>query len=157
MSRLESMIELSVSVCINLFFIPPRPITILRRRCCYVVCFYCLSKIFRFASSRIFSVLRLELFNSYMFNLMNRKLFFRFVDIFVLFHLQSTMMPASVNVNRLATHQPNLEAGSVYTLTGFDVTRCNQNYRLSDSSLLIWFNDTISFKKITEPAVPIPL
>lgn len=37
----------------------------------------------------------------------------------VLFCFQSTMMPATVNVNRLAAHQPNLEAGSVYSLTGF--------------------------------------
>ncbi|CAN6998104.1 unnamed protein product [Brassica rapa subsp. trilocularis] len=72
-------------------------------------------------------------------------------------HVQSTMMPATVSVNSLATHQPNLEAGSVYSLTGFDVTRCNQNYRLSDSPLLVRFSDSTSFKKVTEPAVPIPL
>ncbi|KAH0915622.1 hypothetical protein HID58_030068 [Brassica napus] len=41
---------------------------------------------------------------------------------------QSTMMPATVN-----------------------------NYRLSDSSLLIRFTDSTSFKKVAEPAVPIPL
>ncbi|WZZ35327.1 hypothetical protein YC2023_018728 [Brassica napus] len=70
---------------------------------------------------------------------------------------QSTMIPATVNVNRLATHLTNLEEGSVYSLTGFEVTRCNQNYRLSDSSLLIRFTDSTSFKKVTEPAVPIPL
>lgn len=75
----------------------------------------------------------------------------------VLFHFQSTMMPATVNVNRLATHLTNLEEGSVYSLTGFEVTHCNQNYRLSDSSLLIRFTDSTSFKKVTEPAVPIPL
>ncbi|KAL0683261.1 hypothetical protein Bca4012_050109 [Brassica carinata] len=67
------------------------------------------------------------------------------------------MMPATVNVNRLATHLTNLEEGSVYSLTGFEVTHCNQNYRLSDSSLLIRFTDSTSFKKVTEPAVPIPL
>ncbi|KAH0885114.1 hypothetical protein HID58_061210 [Brassica napus] len=70
---------------------------------------------------------------------------------------QATMMPASVNVNRLATHQTNLEAGTVYSLTGFEVTRCNQDYRLSDSSLLIRFTDSTTFEKITDPAVPIPL
>ncbi|XP_033140413.1 uncharacterized protein LOC103855082 isoform X1 [Brassica rapa] len=70
---------------------------------------------------------------------------------------KSTMMPATVNVNRLAVHQTNLEAGSVYSLTGFEVTRCNQNYRLSDSSLQIRFSDSTTFEKITEPAVPIPL
>ncbi|CAN6842248.1 unnamed protein product [Brassica oleracea] len=70
---------------------------------------------------------------------------------------QATMMPATVNVNRLAAHQTNLEAGSVYSLTGFEVTMCNQNYRLSDSSLLIRFSDSTTFEKITEPAVSIPL
>ncbi|CAN7042365.1 unnamed protein product [Brassica rapa subsp. trilocularis] len=71
---------------------------------------------------------------------------------------QSTMMPATVNVNRLTSHRPNLEeGGSVYYLTGFEVTRCNQNYRLSDSSLLIRFSDSTSFMKVTEPAEPIPL
>ncbi|KAG2271268.1 hypothetical protein Bca52824_065823 [Brassica carinata] len=70
---------------------------------------------------------------------------------------QATVMPATVNVNRLAAHQTNFEAGSVYSLTGFEVTRCNQNYRLSDSSLLIRFSDSTTFEKITEPAVPIPL
>ncbi|KAH0867310.1 hypothetical protein HID58_074332 [Brassica napus] len=52
----------------------------------------------------------------------------------------ATMMPATLNVNRLGTHRPNLNAGSTYSLTSFDVTRCNQNYRLSDSSMLITFS-----------------
>ena len=67
------------------------------------------------------------------------------------------MMPATVNVNRRAAHQTNLEAGSVYSLTGFEVTSCNQDYRLSDSSLLIRFSDSTTFEKITEPTVPIPI
>ncbi|KAF3492723.1 hypothetical protein DY000_02053302 [Brassica cretica] len=62
------------------------------------------------------------------------------------------MMPAT----RLATHRPNLKAGSVYSLTGFDVARCNPNYRLSDSSLLIRFSDSTYFKEVTDPAVPSP-
>lgn len=66
------------------------------------------------------------------------------------------MMPATVNVNRLNAHRPNMEAGSVYSLTGFEVTRCNQTYRLSDSSLLIRFTDLTSFTKVTEPIIPIP-
>ena len=66
------------------------------------------------------------------------------------------MMPATIDVNRLATHRPNLKAGSVYSLTGFDVARCNPNYRLSDSSLLIWFSDSTYFKEVTDPAVPSP-
>ena len=65
-------------------------------------------------------------------------------------------MPATVNVNRLATHMPNLKSSSVYSLTVFDVTRCNQNYRLSDSALLIRFSDSNSFSEV-KPAVLIPL
>ncbi|KAG2311058.1 hypothetical protein Bca52824_022615 [Brassica carinata] len=68
---------------------------------------------------------------------------------------QSTTMPATVNVNRLATHQTNREAGLVYSL--IEVTHCNQNYRLLESSLLIRFNDSTSFTKVTEPTVLIPL
>ncbi|CAN6893508.1 unnamed protein product [Brassica oleracea] len=66
------------------------------------------------------------------------------------------MMAATIDVNRLATHRPNLKAGSVYSLTGFDVARCNPNYRLSDSSLLIRFSDSTYFKEVTDPAVPSP-
>ncbi|KAG2288982.1 hypothetical protein Bca52824_048586 [Brassica carinata] len=66
------------------------------------------------------------------------------------------MMPANVSVNRLALHRPNLKAVSVYSLTDFDVTCCDHDYRLSDSSLLIRFSDSTSFNEVTEPAVPIP-
>ena len=65
------------------------------------------------------------------------------------------MMPATVNVNRLAIHMPNLKVGSLYSLAGFDVTQCNQNYRLSDSSMMIRFSDSTCFDEITEPAIPI--
>ncbi|KAJ4880388.1 Uncharacterized protein Rs2_37443 [Raphanus sativus] len=37
----------------------------------------------------------------------------------------STMMPVTVNVNRLATHQPNLEAGSVYSLAPRTPVTCS--------------------------------
>ncbi|CAG7868716.1 unnamed protein product [Brassica rapa] len=76
------------------------------------------------------------------------------VDMFLL-DSQSTMMPATVNVNRLAIHMPNLKVGSLYSLAGFDVTRCNQNYRLSDSSMMVRFSDSTCFDEITEPAIPI--
>ncbi|KAH0888455.1 hypothetical protein HID58_050884 [Brassica napus] len=59
------------------------------------------------------------------------------VDMFLL-DSQSTMMPATVNVNRLAIHMPNLK-----------------NYRLSDSSMMIRFSDSTCFDEITEPAIPI--
>ncbi|WZY97612.1 hypothetical protein YC2023_069941 [Brassica napus] len=66
-------------------------------------------------------------------------------------------MPATVNVNRLAIHMPNLKVGSLYSLAGFDVTRCNQNYRLSDSSMMVRFSDSTCFDEITEPAIPIDI
>ncbi|KAF3532004.1 hypothetical protein DY000_02042736 [Brassica cretica] len=70
--------------------------------------------------------------------------------------MNATMIPATVNVNRLATHMPNLKSSSVYSLTVFDVIRCNQNYRLSDSALLIRFSDSNSFNEV-KPAILIPL
>nr|VDC99594.1 unnamed protein product [Brassica oleracea] len=39
-------------------------------------------------------------------------------------------------------------------LQSFDVTRCNQNFRLLDSSLLIRFRDTNSLDEVTEPVKP---
>ncbi|KAF8083397.1 hypothetical protein N665_0776s0022 [Sinapis alba] len=66
------------------------------------------------------------------------------------------MMPATVNVNRLATHRQNLKAGAIYSLNGFEVARCNQNYRLSDSPLLIRFVESTSFTEITVSSAPIP-
>ncbi|CAF2112787.1 unnamed protein product, partial [Brassica rapa] len=66
---------------------------------------------------------------------------------------QATMMPVTVNVNRLAAHRPNLKAGSIYSLTGFDLTRCNQNYGLLDSSMLIRFSNQTSFDDVPEPSI----
>ncbi|KAH0928780.1 hypothetical protein HID58_014507, partial [Brassica napus] len=37
--------------------------------------------------------------------------------------------------------------GSVFTLSGFDVSRKNPKFRLSDALLSIWFNDGTSFEK----------
>ncbi|KAG2251567.1 hypothetical protein Bca52824_081703 [Brassica carinata] len=66
---------------------------------------------------------------------------------------QATMMSVTVNVNRLAAHMPNLKAGSIYSLTGFDLTRCNQNYGLLDSSMLIRFSNQTSFDDVPEPSI----
>lgn len=71
--------------------------------------------------------------------------------------IQATMLPATISVHRLETHRSNLKEGLVYSLTGFDVAQCNPNYRLSDSSLLIRFNDSTSFKDVADLAAPIPL
>ncbi|KAJ4875272.1 Uncharacterized protein Rs2_40290 [Raphanus sativus] len=46
------------------------------------------------------------------------------------------MMAAAVNVNQLATHRPNMKAGSVYSLTGFDVTRSSRPLSVSTESAI---------------------
>lgn len=49
-----------------------------------------------------------------------------------------------------------LSEGYVYKLSGFDVTRSNPNYCLSDAPLSIRFNDGTSFDKLPESVRPIP-
>ncbi|KAH0897823.1 LOW QUALITY PROTEIN: hypothetical protein HID58_047391, partial [Brassica napus] len=49
-----------------------------------------------------------------------------------------------------------LKAGSLFTLSGFDVTRCNQNFGLTDTSLTIRFSDSTTFVELNEPVSPIP-
>ncbi|CAG7888602.1 unnamed protein product [Brassica rapa] len=49
----------------------------------------------------------------------------------------SSLMLATVNFNRLPTFRRRLKAGALFTISGFVVTRCNQNSRLTDSSLTI--------------------
>nr|VDC81641.1 unnamed protein product [Brassica rapa] len=49
-----------------------------------------------------------------------------------------------------------LSEGSLYTLTGFDVTRSNTNFRLCDAPFSIRFNEGTSLEKITASARPIP-
>lgn len=48
-----------------------------------------------------------------------------------------------------------LNAGSMFTFSGFDVVSCNQNFRLSDSLLAIRFSDSTNFDALAEPASPI--
>ncbi|KAL0670645.1 hypothetical protein Bca4012_033349 [Brassica carinata] len=68
---------------------------------------------------------------------------------------KSSLMPATVNFNRLPTFRRRLKAGALFTISGFDVTRCNQNVRLTDSSLTIRFSDATTFDELTEPVSPI--
>ncbi|WZZ43264.1 hypothetical protein YC2023_039523 [Brassica napus] len=55
---------------------------------------------------------------------------------------------ASIRERELASNLQALSpAVSMYYVTSFDVTRYNQNFRLSDSSLLIQFSDATALKK----------
>ncbi|KAG2290815.1 hypothetical protein Bca52824_037484 [Brassica carinata] len=49
-----------------------------------------------------------------------------------------------------------LSEGSLYTLTEFDVVRSNTNFRLSDASFSIRFNEETSLEKVTASARSIP-
>ncbi|KAL0667860.1 hypothetical protein Bca4012_030564 [Brassica carinata] len=60
-------------------------------------------------------------------------------------------MPATVAASRVLTFAPHLTAGSMYSITGFDVAWCNPNFSLSGSSLLIQFSDATSLNVLTEP------
>ncbi|KAH0891897.1 hypothetical protein HID58_054326 [Brassica napus] len=62
-------------------------------------------------------------------------------------HVQSDHY-ASIRERELASNLQALSpAVSMYYVTSFDVTRYNQNFRLSDSSLLIQFSDATALKK----------
>lgn len=66
------------------------------------------------------------------------------------------MMQATISAGRLPEYRGRLIAGSMFTLSGFDVSRAAQNFRLTDSSLMIRFSDMTSFKELPAPVSPLP-
>ncbi|XP_056846090.1 uncharacterized protein LOC108806566 isoform X1 [Raphanus sativus] len=58
-------------------------------------------------------------------------------------------------ISRLPTFRHRVNAGSMFIFSGFDVVGCNQNFRLSDSLLVIRFSASTNFDALTEPASPI--
>ncbi|CAF1943989.1 unnamed protein product [Brassica oleracea] len=69
---------------------------------------------------------------------------------------QSTLMQATINANRLPKFRERLAAGTMYSVSGFDVARCAQNFKLADSSLMIRFSDSTEFDVLSDPVSPIP-
>lgn len=65
-------------------------------------------------------------------------------------------MQATIYANRLSRFRSKLAAGTMFTISGFDVTRCAQNFRLTDSPLMIRFNDSTAFDELTKPVSPLP-
>lgn len=51
--------------------------------------------------------------------------------------------------------QATIMQATIYSISGFDVARCAQSYRLSDSPLLIRFNELTDFEELTEPVSPL--
>ncbi|CAH8387507.1 unnamed protein product [Eruca vesicaria subsp. sativa] len=68
----------------------------------------------------------------------------------------ATLMQASIAAVRQLRFRQSLTEGSVYRLTGFDVTRRNPKYRLSDATLSIRFTDGTSFEKLNTTVGTIP-
>ncbi|KAF2551236.1 hypothetical protein F2Q68_00036019 [Brassica cretica] len=69
---------------------------------------------------------------------------------------QATMMQATISASHLPQFRERLTAGTMFSVSGFDVSRCAQNFRLTDSSLLIRFNESTYFEELTEPVSPLP-
>ncbi|WZZ28083.1 hypothetical protein YC2023_011484 [Brassica napus] len=74
----------------------------------------------------------------------------------LLVDVNATMMQATISAHRLPQYQERLTAGAMYSIADFDVARCTQNFRLSDSSLMIRFNESTSFDEIDDPVSALP-
>ncbi|CAF1983509.1 unnamed protein product [Brassica napus] len=74
----------------------------------------------------------------------------------LLMDVNSTLMQATINTNRLPKFRDRLAAGTIYSVSGFDVARCAQNFKLADSSLMIRFSDSTEFDVLSDPVSPIP-
>ncbi|KAF2565327.1 hypothetical protein F2Q70_00027219 [Brassica cretica] len=68
---------------------------------------------------------------------------------------QSTMMQVTISASRLPQFRERLHAGTMFSVSGFDISRCAQNFRLTDSPLMIRFNESTSFEELTEPVSPL--
>ncbi|CAF2067873.1 unnamed protein product, partial [Brassica napus] len=70
--------------------------------------------------------------------------------------VNSTMMQVTISASRFPQFREMLHAGTMFFVSGFDVSRCAQNFRLTDSSLMIRFSESTSFQVLTEPVSPLP-
>ncbi|KAG2270108.1 hypothetical protein Bca52824_064663 [Brassica carinata] len=70
--------------------------------------------------------------------------------------VNATMMQATISAHHLPWFKERLIVGAMYSIADFDVARCAQNFRLSDSSLMIRFNVSTSFDEIDEPVPALP-
>nr|VDC99433.1 unnamed protein product [Brassica oleracea] len=71
------------------------------------------------------------------------------------YHCLNFFIQRSISANRQLRFRERLNEGSLYTLSGFDVTRSSPNFRLSDAPFSIRFNDETSLEKKTESVRPI--
>ncbi|CAF1784549.1 unnamed protein product, partial [Brassica napus] len=68
----------------------------------------------------------------------------------------STVVHGSIPASRQLRFKNRLSEGSVYTLSGFDVTRSSPKYRLSDAPVSVRFNAESDFEKLpaTDRIIP---
>ncbi|CAH2060870.1 unnamed protein product, partial [Thlaspi arvense] len=69
---------------------------------------------------------------------------------------QSTLMQGSIHLHHLSTFEPLLREGSMYVITGFEVTRSNHRFKMTDFNLPIRFNERTSLVQIQESFCNIP-
>ncbi|KAG5406922.1 hypothetical protein IGI04_013041 [Brassica rapa subsp. trilocularis] len=67
-----------------------------------------------------------------------------------------TLVQGCVSAVHQHKFRERLAEGSVYTLSGFDVTRSNPKFKLSDGPVSIRFNEGTDFEKLAATAITIP-
>ncbi|KAG5384156.1 hypothetical protein IGI04_035626, partial [Brassica rapa subsp. trilocularis] len=70
--------------------------------------------------------------------------------------VKATMMQVTISSSRLPQYRERLIVGTMFSVSGFDVSRCAQSFRLTESSLLIRFNENTTFEEITDHVSPLP-
>ncbi|KAG5397181.1 hypothetical protein IGI04_018995 [Brassica rapa subsp. trilocularis] len=69
--------------------------------------------------------------------------------------VKATMMQVTISSSRLPQYRERLIVGTMFFVSGFDVSRCAQSFRLTESSLLIRFNENTTFEEITDHVSPL--
>ncbi|CAH8364262.1 unnamed protein product [Eruca vesicaria subsp. sativa] len=70
--------------------------------------------------------------------------------------LLGTIMFAKINAKRYPSFRPMLSAGLMYSLSEFDVALCAQKFMLTDSFLVILFNESTCLEELTNPIYSFP-
>ncbi|KAL0654818.1 hypothetical protein Bca4012_075402 [Brassica carinata] len=71
--------------------------------------------------------------------------------------MNGTIMVASISAKRLILIRSRLIAGAVYSVSGFFVSDCAPTLRLTDSSLMIMFNDSTSLDVLSDTDSELPV
>ncbi|XP_010451599.1 PREDICTED: uncharacterized protein LOC104733744 [Camelina sativa] len=75
---------------------------------------------------------------------------------FLLIDEKSTVMQGSINVTYLSKFENSLRDGAIYQISGFEVTRSNYRFKLTDFHFSIRFTPTTVFDEVDESVSRIP-